>query len=298
MIQERESIIDLINMAERKNVGQNNDVEKVLVSVIKDGTQTSPGLAAFLTSASSRYPWGTAKFIFMMLISISSLALAISSYSFDVSSDMSFIEDNDRLASRSEFDYSNCSESYKEILDENVNFINTNEDAWFTSKTKRQEAIKLAERMVDATECFKNEERFLDDRVKDSSQWEISAMATWVHVIMPLAFMLPLWLVILVRRRQAASEGCCTTSCREWITGIFKAFFMIPWVPINRLVNCFWEIRVHYNEMSKREATEEEKNHWDRDRRRDDEFYVQKYKKEKERLTKKIENNTSLGKFK
>ena len=147
--------------------------------------------------------------------------------------------------------------------------------------------------MVDATECFKNEERFLDDRVKNSSQWEISAMATWVHVIMPLAFMLPLWLVILVRRRQAANEGCCSTSCRDWIFGIFKAFFMIPWVPINRLVNCFWEIKVHYNEMSKREATQ-----WDKEHGRDDEFYIQKYKKEKERLTKKIENNTSLGKFK
>ena len=59
------------------------------------------------------------------------------------------------------------------------------------------------------------------------------------------------------------------------------------------LVNSFWQIRVHYNEMSRREATKEENVVGIRD----DEFYIQRYKKEKERLNLKIDINTNLGKF-
>ena len=47
---------------------------------------------------------------------------------------------------------------------------------------------------------------------------------------------------------------------------------------------------------AKREATEEEKNDPDESRRKTDDDYVQEYKKEKERLANKLDNNTSQGK--
>ena len=72
-------------------------------------------------------------------------------------------------------------------------------------------------------------------------------------------------------------------------------FLSLPLVPVNKILEAFWKIRLHINEKARREATEEEKNHPDESQRKDDEFYVQEYKKEKERLTKKIDNNTSLG---
>ena len=61
-------------------------------------------------------------------------------------------------------------------------------------------------------------------------------------------------------------------------------------------MDAFLTIKIHKNEMSRRWATEWEKHPLNA-RRRDDDFYIQEYKKKKEILKTKIENNTSLGKF-
>ena len=292
LIHEREIIIDIINMAERRRVGEDKDkdLERELIATLKEGTKTSPGLAGFLKSASSRYPWGKVKFISMCLVTLSSLAIGIGSYSFDIQTDMAFV--NDQLYKRRSSDYSDCATNYKEIIEENRKFMETDEK-WFKNKTKRLNVINLAQEIINATKCFLNEERFLDDPIKDPSQWRISGTAAWAHVILPLVFIIPLWLVILNRRKKTDKAGCCSGSWRYLIDEVFTAVLAIPLFPINRLVNSFWQIRVHYNEMSRREATKEENVVGIRD----DEFYIQRYKKEKERLNLKIDINTNLGKF-
>ena len=167
------------------------------------------------------------------------------------------------------------------------------DDKWFESKDKRQDAIKLADEIQNAAKCFENNERFLDDSVTDPSQWQISAMATYVHVILPLAFMIPLWLVILIRKKRADKDSRYPESLPDWIFRLISVFYVMPWYPINKLVNTFLKIKIHINERSKREATEFEKKR----EGKDDDYYIQQYKKKKESLNNEIDNNTRLGKF-
>ena len=89
--------------------------------------------------------------------------------------------------------------------------------------------------------------------------------------------------------------GHFLAKCFHFFGYFLSLFLSLPLVPVNKIVEAFWHIRLHINEKARREATEEEKNDPDESQRKDDEFYVQEYKKEKERLTKKIDNNTSLG---
>ena len=95
--------------------------------------------------------------------------------------------------------------------------------------------------------------------------------------------------------RPGSKIGHFLAKCFHFFGRLLSLFLSLPLVPVNKIVEAFWHIRLHINEKARREATEEEKNHPDESQRKDDEFYVQEYKKEKERLTKKIDNNTSLG---
>ena len=71
-------------------------------------------------------------------------------------------------------------------------------------------------------------------------------------------------------------------------TGWFLSLFLsLPLVPVNKMVEAVWQIRLHFNEKAKREATEKEKNHPVESKRKTDDDCIQKYKKEKERLNKK-----------
>ena len=138
------------------------------------------------------------------------------------------------------------------------------------------------------------------------------------HVLMPLVFSFIVQILVLVRKYKAGTldtdtkwtnflrkkvdkENCCciilcfcscTWSCYLFCPGKMKhlfskcfhatgwflsLFLSLPLVPVNKVVEAVWEIRLHWNEKTKREATE-------------------KYKIEKERLKKKLDNNTSLGK--
>lgn len=83
------------------------------------------------------------------------------------------------------------------------------------------------------------------------------------------------------------------TKCFHAIGQFLSLFLSLPLVPVNKVVEAFWQIRLHFNEKAKREATEEEKNDPDESKRKTDDDYVQAYKKEKERLANKLDNNTS-----
>ena len=58
LMKEREDLIDLIRMIKMKRNG-NKELEKQVIKSLKTGTKTSPGLATFLKSASSRFAWGS-----------------------------------------------------------------------------------------------------------------------------------------------------------------------------------------------------------------------------------------------
>ena len=84
--------------------------------------------------------------------------------------------------------------------------------------------------------------------------------------------------------------------CFHVIGRFLSLFLSLPLVPVNKMVEGFWQIRLYFNEKAKREATEGEKNDPIESERKTDDDYIQEYKQEKERLANKLDNNTSQGK--
>ena len=68
---------------------------------------------------------------------------------------------------------------------------------WFMVKEKRQNTLYKSTNVKNkAAECFQQDIRFEED----PEQWRISGLVTLGHVLMPLAFIIPVWILLLVRK--------------------------------------------------------------------------------------------------
>lgn len=189
LLKEREDLIDLLKTIKKQRTA-NKDLEKEVIQSLKTNTKTSPGLATFLTSASSRFSWGNLKVFVMCVITLFSLSVSLSGYSFDVITDLDFANDNANLAkgiakNDTSSLYKNCAEEYKKLLNESLKI--TEADDWFLNKEKRETALEKSQDISQkATECFQRNLRFEDQ----PDNWTITASVTLGHVLLPLDVLL------------------------------------------------------------------------------------------------------------
>ena len=61
--------------------------------------------------------------------------------------------------------------------------------------------------------------------------------------------------------------GHFVAKCFHFFGYFLSLFLSLPLVPVNKIVEAFWQIRLHINEKARREATEEEKNDPDESQR-------------------------------
>ena len=168
-------LIDVDNISKFEQDGR----EERIVNQLKSGLPSSPWLRDAISNVYGRFSWNSMYYYTMIFISFTSFAVGYGSYSLDITTDISFIRDQFRLANSS-LSKPNCQPNITEI-------IQHCKDSY-----KHKECLHALEGVTTSLEkCAETEKRF-----DDPEEWRAAGWISAFHCIAPLLLPFLVWFIV------------------------------------------------------------------------------------------------------
>ena len=236
LLKERELLIDLlIKIDDTMTSKPEESRQSRIIDQIRAGYPSSPSLRDTLKSVQERFPWSTAKFIAMFLISVfMNFVIGWGAYGLDVYTDIRFSYGMFNLAEK------NFTKEL-EVCRKNINSsIRTTTEACVTHFSAPKCLFSIRQSKIDVETCLENDQRF-----KEAFDWSLAGRITAAHCIIPFVFTVLVATLLSLNVKKEFD------------------FWVYPLPPITRLhkIICDWKLfRINMKDQSIQESTSIRKN--------------------------------------